>query len=285
MPHRARLLSRVLQTENIAYKPPSNTSRTWIETEPKSWKIAHKPRLLYTTLRCPFTQYYLQITNEWPRKEALNADYLICSETRFDLTAQGHATVTSSNRSDGHSSSLKKTLDDVPCSVLSVSTFTKIQHASSSKCQPAIFRHAWHFCKHFPVVKAWVCLPVHQVYHVHSKRKDQVVFIKKFSDLSIDPHTKLCSGISEQLCTQFNVYIFHEQFSVMCKQFSVVCKAYYTIECNFCSAQLQLRLLFVEESFWEFTLKLYIVRNIVNWWSLILYLLKCYSWWKVISWL
>ena len=26
-------------------------SRTWIEAAPKSWKIAHKPRLLYTTLR------------------------------------------------------------------------------------------------------------------------------------------------------------------------------------------------------------------------------------------
>ena len=42
----ARPLFRVLQTQDFA-----NKSCTWIEAAPKSWKIAHKPQRLYTTLR------------------------------------------------------------------------------------------------------------------------------------------------------------------------------------------------------------------------------------------
>ena len=55
----ARPLLRVLQTEDFAYKPPSNKSRTWTEAAPKSWNM-HKPRLLYTTLR-----YGLFSTNDY----------------------------------------------------------------------------------------------------------------------------------------------------------------------------------------------------------------------------
>ena len=51
---RAWLISRVLQTQDFAYKPPSNKSRTWIKAAPKSWKIAHKPMLSYTTLRLSY---------------------------------------------------------------------------------------------------------------------------------------------------------------------------------------------------------------------------------------
>ena len=36
--------TRDLQTQNCAYMPPSNKSRTWTQAAPKSWKIAHKLR-------------------------------------------------------------------------------------------------------------------------------------------------------------------------------------------------------------------------------------------------
>ena len=36
-----RLFLQVLQAEDIAYKPASNKSRTWIEAAAKNWKIAH----------------------------------------------------------------------------------------------------------------------------------------------------------------------------------------------------------------------------------------------------
>ena len=36
------------------HMPPSNKSRSWIEATPKSWKIAHKSRLLYTTFSIIF---------------------------------------------------------------------------------------------------------------------------------------------------------------------------------------------------------------------------------------
>ena len=58
----------VLQTQNIAYNPASNKSRTWIEAAPKSWKITHNPRLLYKTLR------YIKMilwTLAWPLREFL----------------------------------------------------------------------------------------------------------------------------------------------------------------------------------------------------------------------
>ena len=39
MSNRARLLSRVLQAQNVAYKPPLNKSHTWIEGVPKVEKL------------------------------------------------------------------------------------------------------------------------------------------------------------------------------------------------------------------------------------------------------
>ena len=40
-----------MQTRSFAHNPPSNKSRTWIEAAPKSWKIAHKPRLFIHDFR------------------------------------------------------------------------------------------------------------------------------------------------------------------------------------------------------------------------------------------
>ena len=59
------------QTQDFAYKPPSNKSYTWIEAAPKNWKIAHKPRLLYTTLRYAF----LMLVFSWVKETAELVQY------------------------------------------------------------------------------------------------------------------------------------------------------------------------------------------------------------------